>query len=55
MCRSINNRNNLHLNMHAKVGNSERKLTWVNTKEYDVKSFQFRTATVNCTDVQLKN
>ena len=41
--------------MHAKVGNSERKLTWVNTKEYDVKSFQFRTATVNYTYLQLKN
>ena len=37
MCCSSNNGNNLHLNMYATVGKPNRKFTWVNNIEYDVK------------------
>ena len=49
-----NNGNNLHLNMYAKVEIPERKLTQVNTIEYDMKSYRFKTAIVNFTYVRLK-
>ena len=34
------NKNDLHLNMYAKVERTEQKMTWVNNTEYDVKSYQ---------------
>ena len=49
MCCSSSNGNNLHLNMNAKVGKHEQELTWVNTIEYDAKSFQAMKTMVNCT------
>ena len=53
MCYPSNNRNNIHLNMYAKVEIPDRKFTQVDTIECDVKSFQVITAKLNCTDVQL--
>ena len=49
-----NNGINLHLNMYAKVEIPERKLTQVNTIEYDVKSCQVILTIVNFTYVRLK-
>ena len=40
--------------MYAKVEKSEQKLTWVNTIEYDVKSYQVKATIVNFTSVLLK-
>ena len=54
MCWSTNNGNNLHQNMHAKAGKPERKLTYLNTIEYDVKSSQVITTIGDCMDVRLK-
>ena len=40
--------------MYAQFGKPERKLTSVNTIEYDMKSCQVMTTIVNCTDAQIK-
>ena len=50
----INNINNLHLKMYAKVEIPDLKLTQVNTIEYDTKSQQVKTTIINCTDAKLK-
>ena len=42
------------VNMYAKVQTSERKLAWVNTIEYDIKSYKVKTTIVNCKEV-IKN
>ena len=54
LCCSRNNGSNIHINMYANFGNLELKLTQVNTIKYDVKSYQFMTTMVKCTDVRLK-
>ena len=50
-CLSIKG-SNLHLNMYYKVEGPRRKLTQVNTIEYDFKSFQIIMNEVNFTYVQ---
>ena len=40
--------------MYAKVEIPKQELTWVNTIEYDIKLYQVKKTTVNCTYIRLK-